>query len=112
MDPERNEAHRSEVEGLTWTVYILLCRNGAYYIGVTNDLARRCAEHRTGRGGHYTKCNPPIRLVYTEQFPSKRQAQTRERQLKGWTRAKKAALIAGDLDRLKRLSRPAGFSTC
>ena len=86
-----------------WTVYILLCRNGAYYIGVTNDPRRRWDEHREGRGGHYTKCNPPVRIVYTEQYPSGAQAEQRERQLKGWTRRKKQALIAGDMDCLKRL---------
>ena len=86
-----------------WCVYILLCRDGRYYVGATKNLARRCGEHFTGRGGHYTKCNPPIRLVYTEQLPSREQAEVRERQIKGWTRRKKDALIAGDLKLLKRL---------
>lgn len=109
MDPERNEAQRSEVEGENpgptkgWRVYILLCRNGAYYVGVTNDLTRRWDEHRTGRGGHYTKCNPPVRLAHSEPFESRREAQARERQLKGWTRGKKQALIDGKLDLLKQL---------
>ena len=84
-------------------VYILLCRDGSYYVGLTNDLARRCEEHRTGRGGHYTRCTPAIRLVYREAFPSREQAEARERQIKGWTRRKKEALIAGDLMLLKRL---------
>lgn len=86
-----------------WTVYILLCRDGSYYTGTTGDLDRRCNEHFTGRGGHYTQCNPPVRLAYTEQFPTRQKAETRERQLKGWTRAKKAALIAGDSAQLKKL---------
>ena len=86
-----------------WQVYILRCRDGSYYIGVTGDLERRCEEHFSGRGGHYTKCNPPVELVYTERFPTREQAEARERQLKGWTRRKKEALIVGDLDLLKRL---------
>jgi predicted GIY-YIG superfamily endonuclease len=111
---ERAKASESKdaVEGLsppastaqpTWSVYVLLCRNDSYYVGVTNDLSRRLDEHRTGRGGHYTRCNPPVRLVYREAFPSRNQADARERQLKGWTRRKKQALIAGDRSLLKKL---------
>ena len=101
MDAEQSKRVEA-VEGAYW-LYILLCRDGKYYVGVTNDLNRRYAEHFSGNGGHYTKCNPPIRLVYTEQFPSRQQAEARERQIKGWTRRKKAALIAGDLALLKKL---------
>ena len=86
-----------------WHVYLLLCRNGALYVGVTNDLSRRWGEHRTGRGGHYTKRNPPVRIVYTEQFPTRAMAEERERQLKGWTRRKKLALAAGNMELLNRL---------
>ena len=70
---------------------------------MTADLDRRLAEHFAGRGGHYTKSNPPVRLLHCEEFDSRRTAAKRERQLKGWTRRKKAALIAVDLDLLKRL---------
>lgn len=97
-----SETKRSEVEG-AWHVYILLCRDGAYYVGCTNDLSRRWQEHCTGRGGHYTRGNPPVRLLYSEQFPSRQTAEARELQLKGWTRPKKEALIAGDMARLKAL---------
>jgi len=87
----------------TWTVYILLCRNGAYYIGSTGDLTRRMDEHFSGHGGHYTKCNPPVKLAYTEAYSTRLQAEARERQLKGWTRRKKQALIDGNLELLKKL---------
>jgi len=70
---------------------------------VTNDLDRRWEEHVTGRGGHYTRSNPPVRIAYAERFPTRAEAERRERQLKGWTRRKKEALIAGDLQRLKGL---------
>ena len=109
MDPERR-SEAEESKGPTasspgdssWHVHILLCRDGSYYVGMTSDLERRWQEHTTGRGGHYTRCNPPVRILYTEQFPTRPEAEARELQLKGWTRRKKEALIAGDTARLKR----------
>lgn len=86
-----------------WCVYILKCFNKAYYTGSTNNLDRRLQEHFSGRGGHYTKTNPPIELLYTEKFQTQKQALQREIQLKGWTRRKKEALISGNLQRLKEL---------
>ena len=94
---------RDESKDGGWFVYILLCRDGAYYVGVTNDLARRWEEHAGGRGGHYTKCNPPVRIVHSEPYDNKVAAEARERQLKGWTRRKKEVLVAGDLRLLKAL---------
>lgn len=88
---------------IMWHVYILSCSNGAYYIGSTNDLERRLQEHFSGRGGHYTKTNRPVKLLYTERYPTSEQARNRETQLKGWTRRKKAAIIAGDLEKLNKL---------
>ena len=70
-------------------------------MGTTCDLARRWQEHLQGRGGHYARCNPPVRIVHTEGYPTRRAAEKRERQIKGWTRRKKEALIAGDIRRLK-----------
>ena len=87
----------------TWAVYIRLCRDGSYYVGLTGDLPRRMAEHFSGRGGHYTRTNLPVKLMYSEQFATRERAEARERQLKGWTRRKKQALARGDLDLLKRL---------
>jgi predicted GIY-YIG superfamily endonuclease len=102
-----SEYSESNGEGMSetgvWHVYILQCRDGAYYIGITNDLARRWSEHSTGRGGHYTKCNPPVRLVFKELHASRSSAAAREKQLKGWTRRKKEAMIAGELVLLKNL---------
>jgi len=105
MDPRQQDNSSSEqVTGeQAWTVYILLCRNGAFYIGSTGDLTRRMDEHFSGRGGHYTKCNPPVKLAYTEAYSKRLQAEARERQLKRWTRRKKQALIDGNLELLKEL---------
>jgi predicted GIY-YIG superfamily endonuclease len=100
--PSSHESAPSTQPG-GWHVYILLCHDGAYYIGCTGDLPRRLAEHFTGRGGHYTKTNPPVRLVYSEHFPDRPSAKAREQQLKGWTRRKKQALIDGNTNLLKLL---------
>jgi len=85
-----------------WYVYILECKDSSLYTGVTSDLERRFKEHQK-KTAHYTSYNPPKSIVYTEQFPTKSEALKREAQLKGWTRRKKLALIAGDRLRLKRL---------
>ena len=84
-------------------VYILECRNGEYYVGSTTDVERRLAEHQAGLGGDFTRKHRPVMLVYTEEYASIEQAFQRERQLHGWSRAKKEALIKGDLERLKEL---------
>ena len=72
------------------------------YIGETDDLAARVSRHNDGRGSSFTASRRPVRLVWTESHDSREHALTRERQLKGWTRAKKEALIAGDMGALKR----------
>jgi len=85
-----------------WIVYILRCRSGKLYTGMTCDLLRRWAEHRRG-GARFTKGDPPVCVIHVEAFADKTAAAARERQLKGWTRAKKQALATGDLDHLKQL---------
>ena len=86
-------------------VYILRCADGSYYVGTTRDLASREGAHNDGRGAKHTFLRRPVELVYSEPFETLKAADKREHQLKGWTRAKKEALIAGDLDRLKQPSR-------
>ena len=85
-----------------WCVYILQCADGALYTGMTSNLRRRYQEHLSSTS-HYTGYNPPRRIAYTEYVRTRPDAARRERQLKGWTRRKKLALIAGDLGLLKRL---------
>ena len=85
-----------------WYVYILDCKNKSLYTGVTKDLDRRYKEHLK-RTSHYTGYNPPSKILYTESFPTKSEALKREKQIKGWTRRKKLALIKGDLELLKKL---------
>ncbi|MGH7699060.1 MAG: GIY-YIG nuclease family protein [Gemmatimonadales bacterium] len=76
-----------------WTVYVLRCRDGSLYTGVTNDLARRVAAHRAGRGGAYTRARRPVRVVYTEARRDRGSALRREAAIKGLNRRQKVALI-------------------
>ena len=74
-------------------VYILTNHARTLYTGVTNDLARRVAEHRAGRGGAFTARYRIDRLVHFEEFGDVRDAIQREKQIKGWTREKKVRLV-------------------
>ncbi len=86
-------------------VYILRLKSGGLYIGVTTDLDSRLKEHMNGHGGRTTRLDQPTKLIYQECFSSLDEAEVRENQLKHWTRAKKEALIRGDVNALKTLSR-------
>ncbi len=87
-------------------VYILRCRDGRYYIGSTRaSLERRVAEHNAGTYGGYTKSRRPVELMFAQEFANVVDAIAAERQLKGWSRAKKEALIRGDVEALRRLAK-------
>ncbi len=87
-------------------LYILLCADGSYYTGTTRtNLEFRLAEHQAGHFGGYTATRRPVVLVYSEYFDRIVDAIAAERQVKGWSRAKKEALIAGRFDLLPGLSR-------
>ena len=86
-------------------VYILLCNNDEYYVGSTTNLELRLEEHRSGVGSGFTKAHLPIDLVYTEEYDTIHEARLRERQLHKWSQAKKEALINGDIEKLKELSK-------
>jgi len=88
---------------MTFWVYILRCCDGSYYVGHTDDLDVRLAQHQTGATGGYTASRRPVELVFAEPMPSRDDAFQRERQVKGWSRAKKEALIARDWERLHQL---------
>ncbi len=88
---------------MNYYVYFLRGENNTLYIGHTNDLLRRENEHLSKHGAKYTQDNNGFRLVYSEIFTSRQEAMKREKQLKKWTRAKKEALIVGDINLLKRL---------
>ena len=87
-------------------VYILRCRDGRYYVGSTRaSLDQRVAEHKTGAYSGWTRSRRPVELVFHQAFERIVDAVAAERQIKGWSRAKKEALIAGDFELLTRLSR-------
>ncbi len=91
---------------MTAFVYILRCADGSYYVGSTRtDLERRVAEHDAGTYGGYTKRRRPVELVFHQHFERITDAISAERQLKGWSRAKKEALMRRDFSALKALSR-------
>ncbi|MCX6257177.1 MAG: GIY-YIG nuclease family protein [Bacteroidia bacterium] len=86
-------------------MYILLCSNGQYYTGSTNDLDRRIEEHQKGEGSNFTKKHLPVVLVYYEEFQRIDDAFYREKQVQGWSRKKKEALIKQEYNKLPDLSR-------
>jgi predicted GIY-YIG superfamily endonuclease len=85
-------------------VYILECRDGSYYVGSTENVSRRLLVHSSGKGPTFTARRLPIQLIYQESFATLEEAIRREKQLKGWSRAKKEALITGDLKSLAELA--------
>jgi predicted GIY-YIG superfamily endonuclease len=90
---------------MPWYTYILLCSDGSYYVGHTEDVTARLALHNAGRGAIYTAHRRPVVLVYSESSPSKSIAITREKQIKKWSHAKKQALAEDDLDQLHSLAK-------
>ncbi len=80
-------------------MYILECADGSFYTGSTWDLEERLWEHQNGLGGRYTKLRLPVKLVYFEECDSIAAAYDRERQIHGWSRRKKLALIEGNEDK-------------
>jgi predicted GIY-YIG superfamily endonuclease len=89
---------------MAYHVYILRLRNGLLYVGSTADLARRVAEHQAGTACRTTAILRPVELLYSESHQDRASTLDRERQIKGWSHAKKVALIKGDLAELKRLA--------
>jgi putative endonuclease len=85
-------------------VYILKCSDESYYTGVTSNLEKRVSEHQSGIIKGYTSNRLPIKLVFSERFADINQAIRFEKQVKGWSRSKKEALVNMDFDLLVRLS--------
>ncbi len=86
-------------------LYILKCSNGAYYTGSTINLEFRLLQHQSGLGANYTRRHLPIELVYYEEFQNIDEAFYREKQVQGWSRKKKEALINGEQNNLPKLSK-------
>ena len=90
---------------MEYWVYILKCADDSYYTGSTSNLDLRVRQHMLGSVNSYTKSRLPVELVFAESCNSPYQAMAWEKQIKGWTRAKKEALIRGDFEALVKLSK-------
>ena len=84
--------------------YILHCSDGSYYTGSTKDLELRLDQHQAGEGANHTKKNLPIKLIYYEEYNRIDEAYYREKQIQGWSRKKKEALINGAQELLPKLA--------
>ena len=79
-----------------WTLYLLECANGAYYAGITTDVAARFAAHVSGKGARYTRANPPLRIVAQRDYPDRSSASRAEWQLKQLPREAKPGFFSSD----------------
>ena len=89
---------------MAFYVYILRCSDDSYYTGHTDNVESRVHKHDAGEVDSYTRSRRPVRLVFSQEFPTREEALAAERQIKGWRRAKKEAIIAGRWDLLGALS--------
>ena len=85
--------------------YILRLESGNLYVGSTADIDQRFQDHLNGHACRTTKYDHAIKLIYSEKFNNILEARKRETQIKGWTRAKKEALISGDMTKLQELAK-------
>lgn len=80
-----------------WFVYVLLCEDGSFYTGASNDVEKRFLDHKKGKGGKYTRSHKPVRIIYSEKLASRSDALKREIEIKSWTREKKIRVLELDL---------------
>ena len=90
---------------MAFWVYLLRCADGSYYAGHTDDLEKRVGEHATGTCGGYTATRLPVELVWNQECATRIEALSFERQIKGWSHAKKEALIRGDWGEISKLAK-------
>jgi predicted GIY-YIG superfamily endonuclease len=93
---------------MSFWAYMLHCRGGYFYVGHAQDIEARIAQHKSGLVRGFATDHLPVDLVWSEQFPTRYEALAAERQIKGWSRAKKLALIRGDWPRVSLLSKSKG----
>jgi len=90
---------------VAFTLYILRCGDGSLYVGHTDDIDERMRQHDAGKADGYTSQRKPLLLIHSEEFETRYEALAMERKLKGWSKAKKLAYVAGDWDAVRRLAR-------
>jgi putative endonuclease len=105
MAPRDSEpSERSQLEGAT--IYILVCSDGSYYVGITRrSIEERVSEHTQGLMPRYTFTRRPVKLVFSEHYERIVDAIAAERRIKGWSRAKKEAYMRGDFSSLVALAK-------
>lgn len=81
---------------MSFWAYMLRCADGSFYVGHTDSLERRVGAHQSGELEGYTHSRRPVELVWSQEFETREEALAAERQLKGWGRRKKEALVVGD----------------
>jgi putative endonuclease len=86
-------------------VYILRCADASYYTGHTDNLEQRLTQHQMGEADGYTTTRRPIELIFTQQFATREEALDAERQIKGWSRKKKEAMMREDWEQVGKLAR-------
>jgi putative endonuclease len=72
-----------------WFVYVILCQDGSFYTGSTNDLEKRFLAHQSGKGGRYTRSHKPVKVIYSEKLTNQSEALKREIEIKWWSKKKK-----------------------
>jgi len=90
---------------MSFWAYMLKCVDDSYYVGHTDHLENRVAAHHSGIPTCYTTARRPVLLVWSQEFATREEALAAERQIKGWSRRKKEALVRGDWEEIKRLAR-------
>lgn len=86
-------------------IYILQCSDGSYYTGHTENLEIRLASHQSGNVIGYTSTRLPVKLMFSQALTTREEAISAERQIKGWSRAKKEAMMQGDWQRVSELAK-------
>lgn len=89
---------------MSFWVYMLQCGDQSYYVGHTDQLEKRIAQHESGESGGHTSTRRPVRAVFTEEFSTREEAIAVEVKIKGWNRKKKEALARGDWAEVSRLA--------
>ncbi|HET7842629.1 MAG TPA: GIY-YIG nuclease family protein [Xanthomonadales bacterium] len=90
---------------MTFWAYMLRCRDGSFYVGHTDGIERRLQEHDDGCVDSYTRERRPVSLAWSQEFATREEAKIAEAQLKGWSRAKKQALVDGRWDVIRALAK-------
>src|SRR5690348_12309821 len=89
---------------MSFYAYMLRCADDSFYVGHTDDLAIRVAQHQTDGPKCYTTTRRPVTLIWSQEFATREEAPAAERQIKGWSRGKKEALVAGDWKAIQQLA--------